>query len=335
MCMLSVASATLGTLCLGKRKSLFLFEEEVACLQGTGKQNSDVGSVDPQKKKIRVSSLAQRWLTALIAMPVVLVFVWFGGWWACLATAVVVVVCCLEFHTMLLHIGQRPLIWISLGLSLLFLVSAMLPQQRLLILEIGIGASILLSFPIFFWRKKMEGTLVDWALTLVIAFYIGWPMSLLLLLRGFEPAVIHLASGDWLYLPRGVWWLVTIFAGVWLFDAAAFFSGRYFGRHKLAPLISPAKTWEGVIGGLIACVIACLVTTMVPLGVPWYLSILLAVLIGGAATLGDLSESLIKRQTHVKDSGQIMPGHGGMLDRMDSILFAIIVVYIFAQLIAK
>jgi len=304
-------------------------------LQGAGKQNRDVGSIDPHKKKSRVSSLAQRWLTALIAIPVVLVFVWFGGWWAFVATAIVVVISCLEFHAMLLHIGQRPLIWISLGLSIVFLISAMLPQQHLLILEIGIGASILLSFPLFFWRENLDGALVDWALTLAIAFYIGWPMSLLLLLRQYEPAVLYPASGGWLYLPREIWWLMTMFLGVWLFDGAAFFTGRYFGRHKLAPLISPGKTWEGVIGGLVACMIACLVTTVVPLGVPWYLAILLAVLLGGAATLGDLSESLIKRQTHVKDSGQIMPGHGGMLDRLDSILFAIIVVYIFAQLIAK
>jgi phosphatidate cytidylyltransferase len=306
----------------------------VICLQGADKQNRDVGPVDPQKKKSRVSSLGQRLLTALIAIPVVLVFVWFGGWWAFGATAIVVVVSCLEFHTMLLRIGQRPLIWMSLGLSILFLVAAMLPQQRLLILEISIAASILLSFPSFFWREKLEGALVDWALTLAIAFYIGWPMSLLLRIRGFEPAVFHPASGGWLYLPPELWWLMTVFLGVWLFDGAAFFTGRYFGRHRLAPLISPGKTWEGVIGGLVACVIICLLTT-VPLHIPWYLSILLAVLIGGAATLGDLSESLIKRQTHVKDSGQIMPGHGGMLDRIDSVLFVIVVVYIFAQFIPK
>jgi phosphatidate cytidylyltransferase len=317
----------------GKPKDVF--EEEVACLQGAGEQNRDVGSVDPQKKKGRVSSLAQRWLTALIAIPVVLIFVWLGGWWAFIATAVVVVVCCLEFHTMLLHIGKRPLIWISLGLSILFLVSAMLPQQHLVILEIGIGASILFSFPCFFWREKLDGALVDWALTLATAFYIGWPMNLLLLLRQSAPVALHPASGEWLSLPSGIWWLMTVFLGVWAFDGAAFFCGGFFGGDKIAPLISPAKTWEGVAGGLVACIISCLVTTVVPLGIPWYLAILLAVLIGGAATLGDLSESLIKRQTHVKDSGQIMPGHGGMLDRIDSILFAVIVVYIFAQLIAN
>jgi phosphatidate cytidylyltransferase len=123
--------------------------------------------------------------------------------------------------------------------------------------------------------------------------------------------------------------------GVWGFDAAAFFTGRYFGRHKLAPRISPSKTWEGVIGGLILSILAGLLLTVKPLGILWYLAIVLGILLGIAAVLGDLAESLIKRQTHVKDSGQIMPGHGGMLDRMDSLIFAVIVVYLFAKMIGQ
>src|SRR5262249_35356227 len=157
--------------------------------------------------------------------------------WAFLAVALISVVSCLELYSMLLRIGQRPLIWISLGLSILFLVSAMLPQQRLNILEIGIGISILCSFSCLFWRESLDGTLVDWALTLAIALYIGWPISLILLLRQFEPAVFLPASGGLLYLPPRIWWVMTTLLGVWSFDGVAFFSGRYFGRHKLAPLI--------------------------------------------------------------------------------------------------
>ncbi|MDQ2717645.1 MAG: phosphatidate cytidylyltransferase [Chloroflexota bacterium] len=264
-------------------------------------------------------------LTALIAIPIVLLFTWFGGWWAFAVTLFVVALGTYELQNMTLHSEHRPLFWVSLGLSTLFLVSAMFPQQRLLLIEAGLGATLLISFPWLFLRKKLDGALVDWALTLAFSLYLGWPMSIFLLLRGS-------GGGGW-PLARGVLWLLVLFGGVWGADSAAFFAGHFLGRHKLAPNISPGKTWEGAIGGLVFSVIATLVLSVVPLGVPWYMAIVLGLLIGVAAVLGDLAESLIKRQTHVKDSGQIMPGHGGMLDRIDSLLFAIIVVYVFSQLI--
>lgn len=269
-------------------------------------------------------------------MPIVLLFVWFGGWAAFAAILLIVVLGILELHAMLLNVGYHPLTWISFGLCVLFLLSAMFPPQRLLLLEIGLGAFLPTSFLwIFFRRQKLEGALVDWALTLAIAVYLGWPMSYFLLIRGYQPAILHLTGRVWLSLPSGVWWLLITLLGVWGFDASAFFAGRYFGRHKLAPAISPAKTWEGVLGGMILSITASLVLTVLPLGVPWYLAILLGILIGGAGTIGDLAESLIKRQTHVKDSGQIMPGHGGMLDRIDSLLFAVMVVYFFSLFFVK
>ncbi len=278
----------------------------------------------------RKSSVGLRWLTALVLIPIVLLFAWFGGWAAFAATAVIVVLGVLELHSMLVQAGFRPLLWISLGLSLLFLVSAMLPQQRLLLLEAGLALSLLISFTWLLFRKTLDGVVVDWALTLANALYLGWPMSLLLLLRGNQAGIWMPAVGGWVALPAGAWWLLVTLLGVWSFDSAAFFVGRYFGRHKLAPRISPAKTWEGALGGLLLCILTCLVVTVGPLGVPWYLAIVLAFLISMAATLGDLAESLIKRQMNTKDSGQIVPGHGGLLDRVDSTLFAIMVVYFFS-----
>lgn len=302
-------------------------------MQGANEQDRETGLPDPQRAGAQGQSVRQRWLTALVAIPVVLIFVWFGGWVAFAATVFVVILGTLELYTMLLHGSYHPLIWISVGLSILFLVAAMVPQWRLLILEIGLGGSLLVSFPWLFFRQKLDGAMIDWALTLAISIYVGWSMSFFLLLRGSEAGMLLAPGRAWIVLPRGAWWLLVVLLGVWGFDSAAFFSGRYWGRHKLAPRISPAKTWEGVLGGFVLSIAAGLLLTVKPLGVPWYLAIVLGVLIGIAAVLGDLAESLIKRQTHVKDSGQLMPGHGGMLDRVDSLLFAVIVVYVFAQLV--
>ncbi len=269
-------------------------------------------------------SLGQRSLTALVGIPIVLACGWLGGWWSFAACVLLVFMGAYELHRMMLHEGYHPLISISLALSLLFLVAAMLPQQRSLLLEIGLSLTLLVTFPLLFFRKQLDGAMVDWSLTLAIAIYLGWPLSLLLVLRGF-----HMGFS------AGLWWLLTLLLGVWGFDTGAFFAGHFFGRHKLAPNISPGKTWEGVVGGLVFSVSAALLFTVRPLGVSWYLAILLGLLVGIAATLGDLAESLIKRQTHVKDSGQFIPGHGGILDRIDSLLFAVIVVYFFAQFVGK
>jgi phosphatidate cytidylyltransferase len=269
-------------------------------------------------------SVGQRTITSVIGIPVVLALVWFGGWWAFAGVTIVAVLGAYELHNMMLHEGYHPMILISLALSLLFLVAAMVPQQRPLFLEIGLGVALLVTFPLLFFRKKLEGAMVDWSLTLAIAIYLGWPLSLFPILRGYQVGI-----------STGFWWLLTLMLGVWGFDTGAFFAGHFFGRHKLAPNISPGKTWEGVFGGLVFSITAALLFTMLPLHVPWYLALLLGTLIGIASTLGDLAESLIKRQTHVKDSGQIIPGHGGILDRVDSLLFAVIVLYFFAQFVGK
>ncbi len=273
-----------------------------------------------------MSVLGQRWLTAIIAMPIVLAFVLLGGWWTFAGVTVVVTIGTYELYNMMHHADYRPLIVISMGLNLLFLVAAMFPQQRLLLLESGLSGALFISFVWLLFRQRLDGAMVDWALTLAIPIYLGWPLSLALFLRGDK--------FGW-PLPPGAWWALLILLGTWGFDSAAFFSGRYFGRHKLAPTISPGKTWEGVLGGLLLSITAALLFTVVPLGIPWYIAVVLGIWVGVAAVLGDLAESLIKRQTHVKDSGDFMRGHGGMLDRIDSLLFVAIAVYVFAQLVGR
>ena len=122
---------------------------------------------------------------------------------------------------------------------------------------------------------------------------------------------------------RSPWLLLAVMLTVWLADTAAYFSGRKFGRRKLAPTISPNKSWEGVYGGLISVVIyAMLVVTLSPLSMQpvavRVAIVVVALLLGGISVVGDLFESLMKRQAKVKDSGHTLPGHGGVLDRIDA-----------------
>jgi phosphatidate cytidylyltransferase len=315
-------------------KFLFCHYEEVIRLHGAGE---DLQSGSPAIQEVVTKQnhpVTQRWLTALVAIPIVLLFVWFGGWLAFLATLLVLVLCSIEVHAMLLHAGYRSMFWFGLSLSTLFLVSAMFPVYRLALLEWGFAGAILLSFPCLFLRKQLDGALIDWALTLAVSLYLGWTISCFLLLRGYQPSSIQFFPHFSLFIPRGAWWLLFVMLGVWGCDSAAFFTGRYFGRHKMSPRVSPAKTWEGFAGGMLLAVIAALLFTVVPLGIPWFFAIPLGLLLGVSAVIGDLAESLIKRQTHVKDSGQLMPGHGGMLDRVDSLIFAVTLVYICSQLLS-
>ena len=129
---------------------------------------------------------------------------------------------------------------------------------------------------------------------------------------------------DW---PGRDWVLITLLS-TFAVDTTAYFVGRAFGKHKLAPNISPGKTWEGAIGGLTAGMAAVIILSLA-LGVEMGYGplIIIGVLIGTIAQVGDLAESKLKRVTGVKDSGAIIPGHGGILDRLDSVVLTGVVVY--------
>ena len=144
----------------------------------------------------------------------------------------------------------------------------------------------------------------------------GWLLSHFVALRG------EADGRNWVLFA-----LFTTFAS----DSAAFFIGRAWGRHHLAPHISPRKTWEGAVAAVLGAIIVSLLFTLrTPLQAPfdyWWQAILLGLAVSVFGQLGDLVESLLKRNMGVKDSGKAMPGHGGFLDRMDSVVFAGIVVY--------
>ena len=158
------------------------------------------------------------------------------------------------------------------------------------------------------------------ALTLLGALYLGGLGGSIAALRIMEP------------VGAGPWRIGLLLAIVMLADTVAYFVGRLLGRHKLAPAISPGKTVEGAIGGLAGGVLGALAVRAGGLALPLAHAVLLGVLVSLAAMAGDLAESLLKRWAGVKDSGRLFPGHGGMLDRLDSLLFGAAVLYYYFSL---
>jgi phosphatidate cytidylyltransferase len=281
-----------------------------------------------------LAALGQRAASALVLIPIVIALVFFGGWVAFAGALLALVLAAYELHTMFRQRGWRPVSLLSLGMGVVFLVAARLLVLRhpypqvLMLLGVGISGLIVLTFAwIILTRHDNQAGLTDLTLTIASAVYLGWPLAAFLLLRGDT-----LGAGT-----AGFWWLLALFFMVWADDTFALLTGHYFGRHRLAPHISPAKTWEGFFGGLVFTVVAALVFLVAipnafghPLHVPWYHAAILGVLVGIVAPIGDLAESLLKRATGVQDSGTLIPGHGGILDRMDSLLFAVLVVLFYA-----
>ncbi|MFH1651258.1 MAG: phosphatidate cytidylyltransferase [Chloroflexota bacterium] len=256
--------------------------------------------------------LWKRVLTALWGIPLVVVFIWFDRPlpWFSLFAAVWVIFATIEFFR-LVGIARSPALMVPGVVGAVMLVLS--PHFPSLSPEILTGVVAVSLLAILFSRKK-EHAFQDWAWAIAGTVYVGWLFSYLVALR-LE------AGREWLYFP-----VFVTFAS----DAAAFFVGRSLGRHRMAPRISPRKTWEGAAAGVVGAALLALVFTLpsplrLPLGV--VPTVILGILVSVFGQAGDLAESLLKRTTGVKESGTLFPGHGGMLDRMDSIVFAGVVVY--------
>ena len=162
-------------------------------------------------------------------------------------------------------------------------------------------------------HRRKENAFSGWVWTTAGIIYIGWLLSHFVALRGLE------SGRDWVFFA-----LFVTFAS----DSAAYFIGRAWGRHPLAPDISPKKTLEGAVGGIIGAIIAGLLLVLIlDLPIGYGVATLLAIAVSVFGQIGDLLESLFKRNMGVKDSGKSMPGHGGFLDRIDSVVLAGVVVY--------
>ena len=174
--------------------------------------------------------------------------------------------------------------------------------------------------------KGKQPYIANVATTILGFVYCGWFPLHLLFLRdlGSHPLYEGLIKTN--VTTEGAGYALLLFFAVILTDSMCYYTGCYFGKHKLSKVISPNKTIEGSIGGTLSCMIFCIIFGQVLL-IPWYHCIILGLLIAGFAQIGDLCESMIKRDAGVKDSSNILPGHGGFLDRTDSYILTIPVVH--------
>ena len=201
------------------------------------------------------------------------------------------------------------------------------PEKGLVL--IGLGAILAGAGSLV--RLDPRDGLAAWITTVFGALYVGL-IAFILYVAAMAPPVSQSAPLAWLGAERG--WILLLVLGVWSYDTGAYLVGSQIGRHKFLTHISPSKSVEGLVGGLIACTVV-VGAMMAGLGLSPLGALILGPLLGLVAQAGDLAESMLKRAAGAKDSGTLIPGHGGILDRIDSFLFAAPVVALYVLAISR
>jgi phosphatidate cytidylyltransferase len=251
-----------------------------------------------------VSPFVSRIAVAAVLLPIVLGLVWLGGWWLfglALAGGL------LALHELYATArGLHPIVLGGYAGLVLTLLGAQLGGPTWVLA--GILATLAVALLVFFVSSARQNAVAGFAVTLLGVAWVGGGLACLMLVRDVPQ--------DGRLLVFTV--LLTVFAG----DTFAFFVGRAVGRHRLAAAISPGKSWEGFVAGTAAGVAVAFFALYEQDVVSTGESLVLGLTIALAATLGDLFESAVKRDLGVKDSGRLLAGHGGVLDRLDSLLWA-------------
>lgn len=260
--------------------------------------------------------LRQRTITILVLLPIGLMFTFLGGIYFTLFVAVTLGLAAWEF-TNLFSIGSyKPASIITiLGVFILALWQGLNPAIELSLL-ISILILISITYHVWMYERGSETAAIDFTITVAGWMYIGWLGTYIIALRN---------------LPDGVWWFLLVLPAVWFSDVAAYMIGFILKTHPVGLRTSPNKTWEGFIssyiGGILGGILLALLWQIWGAPITMWQGAVTGFVLSVLAPLGDLGVSLIKRQFKVKDTGNLLPGHGGILDRIDSWLWAGVIGY--------
>jgi phosphatidate cytidylyltransferase len=263
------------------------------------------------------------YLIVLIEVPVLLLVAYAGGWWLYVAVAFATLMGMGELYSALIVRGQRPEAAVGYLCALLLLMAAQFGGHELWAELVVLMAFVTTAAPLAaqFGRTGQPGRIRDAAVTTLGVLYVALPMSFIFLLCTFDiPLAVTGESEGPLKARLGA--LMLMMATVWISDTAAWGIGKLFGRRKMTPKLSPNKTWEGAAAGMVGGVLTAIAVGVGWLGLSAGHGLLLGLLLSAAAQVGDLAESVIKRDLQMKDFGTLLGPHGGMLDTFDGLLFA-------------
>jgi phosphatidate cytidylyltransferase len=270
----------------------------------------------------------QRATSAAVLVPLLLIVIALGGVAVSIAIALITLVAVREVFALLRAAGHPALPALGAVLALTVILDAVFPGvlegSGLLLIAVGVVLTAVASF----MRHDPRDGLATWMATVFGALYVSL-LAFVVRLGHAGPPVPAGAPLEVLGPERG--WIVLLILAVWSYDTGAYLVGRRFGREKFLSHISPSKTYAGLVGGIVATTVV-VGLVLVGLGQTPLHALVLGPLTALAAQAGDLAESMLKRAAGAKDSGTLIPGHGGMLDRVDSFLFAapIVTLYVVA-----
>ncbi len=266
----------------------------------------------------KASSLRLRILTAIVAVPLLFSVIWFGEPWVSIAVAVVAILAINEFYALVSKRWAKP----SFTLGVLGVI-AMVMNARFGgtdTMPIVSGAVLVIPLLLVPLRRNWREDVLTWAWTMLGVFLFGWTLSFFVAMRGLDFG--------------REWAILTVFS-IFAADTGAYFVGKAIGRHQLAPEISPGKTWEGVLGGAAgSLLISVLIFQFMNLPANLAEILGLSAMVAVISPVGDLSESYLKRRVGTKEASELLPGHGGIMDRLDSVVFTLVGVYYYIEWIA-